>query len=66
MKNCAIAIPAVPVQARVVKVLKVLIIAPQKPTNDTRKEMQAITVAMVWMVCFFMVLTFFLLGYAQL
>ena len=66
MKNCAIAIPAVPVQAMVVKVLKVLIIAPQKPTNDTRKEMQAITVAMVWMVCFFMVLTFFLLGYALL
>ncbi len=66
MKNCAIAMPAVPVQAMVVKVEMVLMIAPQKPTNDTRKEIQATAVAMVWMVCFFMVLTFFLFGYALL
>ena len=66
MKNCAIAIPAVPVQAIVVKALKVLIIAPQKPINDTKKEIQATAVAMVLMVCFFIVLTFFLLGYALL
>ena len=66
MKNCAIAIPAVPVQAMVVKALKVLIIAPQKPIKETARDTTATVVAMVLMVCFFMVLTFFLSGYALL